>query len=135
MLTSRPPEASKLICYSSDQIPYVWDEVAPQIQRALDRGSNYTLDEIYEGLCTSKMQLWEWKDTAMVTAIHEEEGVKFCLYLALGGSKMNEWCNLMYIVEDWAKSLDCAEMRIYGRHGWARQLGFTVEYTKMSRKL
>ena len=138
-MTSHLKEKSKLVCYTADQIYHVWDEVKPHIQRALDRGSNYTIENIYDGLRTTQMQLWVWRadeiEAALVTTIQERKGVKFCLYLALGGSKMSEWGEHMPIVETWAKENGCEEMRIYGRAGWARPFGFDIEYTKMSRKL
>lgn len=130
---------SKLVCYSSDQVPHVWEQVKPHIQIALDRGSHYSTQDIRKGLCLSEMQLWCWLgegiEAALVTTIQEKRGIKFCLYLALGGTKMNEWAKHMHIVEDWAKDNGCTEMRIYGRAGWAKAFGFDIEYTKMTRKL
>ena len=130
---------SRLICYSSGEIEDVWHRVRPHIKRALDRGSNYTLDEIHRGLQSRKFQLWCWQGediyAALVTAIQESKGVKFCLYLALGGSKMNEWGDLQPVVEDWAKSKGCTEVRVYGRSGWGRKFGFETMYSKLRRKL
>ena len=129
---------SSLVCYTQDQIPYVWDEVQPLIKRALDRGSNYTLQDIRLGLCTSEMQLWTWRgekvEAALVTAIQSKDDAKWCLLLALGGTNLHEWKEHLPIVEEWARSHDCDELRIYGRSGWKR-LGFEIEYTKLVRKL
>ena len=137
MRISRRQGMSELVCYKDSQIPLVWDEVCPLIQKALDRGSRYTLKDIYEGLCSRKMQLWCWRDekihAALVTTLQEDE-VKFCLYLALGGSKMAEWAKYQPVVEDWARSKGCTEVRVYGRYGW-KKLGFTPIYTKLVRKL
>jgi len=130
---------SELVCYSSDQIPHIWEDVKGHIQTALDRGSIYSLQDIRMGLCTQQMQLWVWRDdevhAALVTAIQEKRGVKFCLYLCLAGSKMDEWGDLMHLVEDWAKEKGCTEMRIYGRAGWAKAFGFEIDYTKMTRAI
>ena len=132
---------SSLVCYSSGQIQDVWPHVKPHIKRALDRGSSYTLDDIYRGLQSTAMQLWVWQgseiEAALVTTLqtHDKTGVKFCLYLALGGSKMNEWADLQPVVEAWAKIKGCTEMRIYGRPGWGRKFGFKTIYAKMSKQL
>ena len=130
---------SEVVCFGSDEIPGVWDQVKPHIQRALDRGSIYSIEDIYTGLCDAKMQLWTWMDNgieaALVTTIQEKDGIKYCLYLALGGENMAQWQHYMHYVEDWAKDSGCTEMRIYGRAGWARAFGFEIEYTKMSRVL
>ena len=135
-------ETSRLVCYSSKQIHYVWPQVFPHIERALDRGSNYTLDDIFLGLSKAEMQLWVWQGVcrpkihaAMVTAIQTKNDTKFCLLLAIGGEKMDEWVEYLPVVEEWAKQEGCEEMRIYGRIGWARTLGFDVKYTRMDKKL
>lgn len=139
MQTSRRQGVSRLVCYTHDQIPHVWEQVKDHIQRALDRGSNYTLQEVRVGLCRSKLQLWCWRsdkiEAALVTAIQEEDGVKFCLLLAVGGSKLDEWKPYLSLVEDWAREKGCTELRIYGRHSWSRVLGFDVIHTKMKRNL
>ena len=129
---------SRLVCYSQDQIPHVWDEVAPLIKKALDRGSNYTLQDIRLGLCISDMQLWTWVsekiDAAMVTSIQSRDDETWCLLLTMGGKNMDEWKDCLPIVEKWAKDNGCTELRIYGRSGW-KKLGFEIEYTKLVRKL
>ena len=123
---------SRLVCYSADQIPYVWAEVEPLIKRGLDRGSIYTLPGIRVGLCLSKMQLWTWQNgtihAALVTTIQEDSGSRFCLLISAGGSRMNEWAKELHHVEKWAKENGCEELRIYGRSGWARKLGFEIVY-------
>ncbi len=135
MLTLPRREESNLRCYTSWQIDEVWCIYKPHIQRALDRGSNYTIDEVYEGLKKAEMQLWTYgQDAALVTTIQSRDDKTWCLLLALGGSKMDEWKGFLPHVDEWAKSKGCSELRIYGRIGWKR-LGFDVEYTKLVRKL
>jgi len=129
-------ERFRLFCPTSGEIDVYWPHAAPLIQRALDRGSNYTIDQIYEGLKTSAMQLWLWgSDAAMVTTIQNDEGTRWCLLLAIGGDSMDEWLPCLPIVENWARDCGCSEMRIYGRIGWARRTGYRVDYTKMSKEL
>ena len=139
MLTSSLKVVSRLVCYNSGRIQEIWPKAKPHIQSALDRGSNYTIDDIHTGLCSGKMQLWLWMgrdvEAAMITTIQTKNNVTYCLYLALGGSKMFEWAKHMPIVETWAKEHKCTEMRIYGRAGWAKAFGFDIDYTKMTRTL
>lgn len=129
---------SYLVTYQSCDIPNVWEEVKGYIESALIP-SNYTVDDILAGLCNKKMQLWVWKGSkiygALVTMIQTKNEITFCLFLALGGSKIEEWKDHLYLVEDWAKTNGCTEMRIYGRRGWARKFNFDIDYTKMTRKL
>ena len=130
---------SKLRCFSAASIPAVWGAVSPHIQRALDRGSRYTLDEIRAGLVASQMQLWAWVDggieACLVTTIQTDDESTFCLLLALGGSKMEAWIEFLPLVEEWARDNGATEMRIYGRIGWAKVTGYGVDYTKMSKRL
>ena len=128
-------EEFKLYCPHHDQIDSVWGDAKPLIQKALDRGSNYTIDQVYRGLRSKEMQLWMWgNDAALVTTIQNRDDKRWCLFLALGGECMNEWQEYLPIVEDWARSNGCQDMRIYGRAGW-KKLGFDIEYTKLVRKL
>ena len=116
----------------------IWDKVEGHIKRGLERQSEYCSEDILEGLCNSSMQLWCWQThydihAAMVTTIQFDDEKKWCLLLCIGGDSMSEWAPRLPIVEEWAKGEGCTEMQIYGRIGWARQLGFSVEYTKLSK--
>jgi hypothetical protein len=133
----RQQAVSDLTCFRSEQIPYVWDKVQPLIQRALDRGSNYCLDDILEGLCNGSMQLWTYGDMqcALVTTIQKKGDTKYLLFLAMGGEDLHVWIKYLPLVEEWAKQHGCTEARIYGRAGWARHTGYTIEYTKMVKEI
>lgn len=128
---------SELVCYKSEQIRGVWPQVRDHIKRALDRGSNYTLTNIYVGLRKNRMQLWTsqhggYIEAALVTSIQDG----YCLLLAAGGENLEQWIGWLPIVEDWAKENGATEFRIYGRIGWLRRLnGFRAEYTKMVKQL
>ena len=131
-------EQCRLCCYNSEQIDAVWAGYAPFIQKALDHQPNpgYTLDDIYDGLKLTAMQLWCWgHEACLVTTIQEQYGKKWCHLLAIGGSAMKEWLPYLKLVEDWAKSKGCEQMQIYGRIGWSRVLGYDVEHTKMVKDL
>lgn len=86
------------------------------------------------------MQLWASVrdgeiEAALVTAIQVKKGVKYLLFLALGGTNLKEWGAWFPRLEKWAKEQGCTELRIYGRIGWSRVFGFDVKYTKMVREL
>ena len=121
--------------YQSDKVQSVWAEVSPLIQRALDKGSSYTLEQVKEGLEQAKMQLWTCETdkihAALVTSLQDG----YCLLLTMGGSGMSVWKDWLPSVENWARTKGCNEMRIYGRCGWSKVLGYTVDYTKMSKAL
>jgi hypothetical protein len=126
---------TRLRCYPDYQIDAVWGTYSPLIQKALDQGSEYTLWDIYNGLRNREMQLWTWDtEAAMVTAIQTDK-VKFCLILTIAGKNMSDWVHYLPIVEDWAKDNGCHEMRLYGRIGWAKITGYSVDWTRMSKWL
>ena len=122
--------------YQPNEIDSVWSIAKPMLQRALDRGSNYSIDDLYAGLLKGEMQLFMWMDrAALVTAIQTKEGQKFCLLLALGGDSMSIWFEQLPFLEDWAKGQGAKEMRVYGRPGWSRLTGYDIEYVKLVKKL
>ena len=114
----------------SKEIPDYWDRVRPFIDRALKRGSNYTLSEIRDGLDKTELQLWVAEEgesikATLVTSLQEDKESKFCLLLALSGGDI-PWREWLTMFEDWAKYKGCEEMRIYGRRGWSRVLGYDI---------
>ena len=88
-----PQAKSELVCFLPEHIPSLWATVSPLIDKALPR-SRYTLSDIFNGLVTSKMQLWTAYsftggriEAALVTALQDG----YCLLLACGGENMAEW--------------------------------------------
>jgi hypothetical protein len=81
------------------------------------------------------MQLWTWgEEAAMVTTLQGDGKTRWCLLLALGGTNMDSWRGYLPVIDEWAKTKGCEEIRVYGRPGWKR-LGFDIEYAKLVRKL
>ena len=126
----------RLRCYSKDQIPSIWDKAKPLVESALNRGSNYTIEQVYSGLCRGEMQLWMWDfEAALVTSIQVKKGKKFCLLLVLAGKHMSTWFQYLPIVEEWARNEGAEEVRVYGRVGWSRMTGYKIDYARMSKQL
>lgn len=138
MQTSISVRRDAFSCYFSHEIPFVWDYVKDLIQRALDEGSDYTLDEIFKGLRSQEMQLWVWQPNeikaVLVTTIQNNNG-RWCLLLACAGEEMDQWKGFLPHIETWAREKGCDEMRIYGRRGWAKVLGYGIDFTRMSKDL
>jgi hypothetical protein len=130
-----PQVKSELFAFYPYQIPEVWDKIAPLIKQALDRGSRYTLTQVCEDLLDAKAQAWVSYNGGIEACLVTKIQDGYCLLLAAGGRNMQEWVKWLPEVEDWAKSEGCTEMRIYGRVGWAKVLGYDVEYTKMRKSL
>jgi hypothetical protein len=132
---------SSLVTYRSSEVPKIWPYVKPLIQKALDQQvyEDWTIDEVYEGLCERKYQLWTSEsdviEAAWVTAIQEKHGVTFCLLLACGGENVHAWKHFLEHVAGWAKTKGATELLIYGRPGWARLLKFETCYAVMRKGL
>ena len=145
ILTTPHKEKCEVRGYKSHQVPYIWDKVKPYIQKALDRGSNYTIEEIYGGLLAAEMQLWVWQGgckpeiyAALVTTIQNKDDLRWCLFLAIGGTRMDDWLQFLPDIEAWAKDKGCDEMRVYGRLPWARKLrafDYKAHWVKLSKRL
>lgn len=100
--------------------------VAHLIEKALERGSQHTMMSVFKGLTQGKMQLWTYGEkVALVTALVGEN----CLLLACAGYNSDEWLHFLDVVREWAKDHDCKYLKIHGRKGWSRKLGFTIEGT------
>lgn len=91
------------------------------IQKALDNGSQWTIDEVRDDLLSGNMQLWTYGefgiDACLVTRMTDH-----CLLLALSGYDMARWIHHLSLVEGMARQVGCTEMRIHGRRGWGRVL-------------
>ena len=122
-----------------EDLEAAWKTAKPLIQKALDRGSNYTIDDVESGLRWKTMQLWTYgTDSALVTSIQSKGGKTWCLLLACGGRDMELWFPYFPLLEDWARSKGCVEVRVYGRLGWARYLkpsGYGVDWVKLRKEL
>lgn len=134
-MLSLPANSNGLVCYLPEHIPSIWDQVHPLISKALERGSEYNRTDIFYGLLDGTMQLWTHHNNGIEAVLVTKLDDDYCLLLASGGENMAEWAKYLPLVEDWARSKGCKELRIYGRIGWAKVLGFEIEYTKLSKKL
>lgn len=108
----------------SYDIAGVWGLIRPWMDRALaaEKVQLYGLGDIYRALLNKEMQLWLANDMCCVTQIQNYPKAKVCVILLLGGEHPERWLDGIYVIEDWAKQLGCAETRVHGRRGWERLL-------------
>lgn len=98
--------------------------MADRIKTALERGSQYTLEAILWRLVEGSLQLWTYGNQAvLVTSLIDD----YCLLLCCSGDNMTKWLHCLERIEGWAKSEGCESMRIHGRRGWSRVLGYKIE--------
>ena len=115
-----------IVTYGPEHIPAIWNEIEPFIKKALDRGSIYTLEDVYDNLRECRMQLWCYRDpklrAVLTTGIIGDE----CFLITLGGNNIQDWIDAYPIIERWAIEQGCGSMKIHGRKGWAKILGFEI---------
>ena len=74
--------------------------------------------------------------SAAVTQIDKTECSKVCTLQACGGSGVNNWIQLLEVIESYARNNGCDCVRFMGRKGWARLLkNYRTDKVIMERKL
>ena len=120
----------KVIGITPVQVPMVWPNVAPLLEKAIDRGDGtMTLDGLRSMCETRDGQLWvilgdtQESCAAAVTAIQNSDALRYLLILALGGMDMYAWIHALdETLSRFAKAHGCSQVRLIGRPGWARVL-------------
>lgn len=124
-----------LVTYQPERIDDDWEQIAPLIQRALDRYPGFDIDQIYDGLCEARFQLWTCQsdrvDAVVVTSIC---GPALKL-VAAGGTDVHVWKHWLSEIAKFGKDNGCTRLEIDGRRGWLRVLGFNEVFTRMTREI
>lgn len=124
-----------------ESINAVWEVVEPLLQKAVDRSRDeWTTDDIRFELMNRNGQLWVAKRDGMIvgagtTQIINCPRLRYCLLKLGGGTQLQFYKWGIDIIEAWARSHQCDEMRVYGRRGWVRLLGYDEAYTVAAKRL
>ena len=95
-------------------------DFADVLQDALDDGGNtHTLGDIHRAIERDEMQLWEGRDSAMVTQIEETPRQRI-LHVALAGGNLDELEAMLPAVHAYGVHHFCTMMSLSGRRGWSR---------------
>ena len=118
-----------IVTYQQEDIPFVWQEIEPLIERYLERIKPPNLDKetLYDRLRCSKCQLWTWQDPKLRLIVITEIYSKKCCLVVASGEHLRS-CQEPFFegIRQWAKSIGCKSMTIRGRKGWSRLLNFKV---------
>ncbi len=114
---------------SPEDVPYIWDDVAPMLARVTERSEGeLEADDYLEPLSSGLMQLWivtEDKEItmSMVTQIIYYPQKKVLRTIALAGENFKEvHDNFIDLVESFAIRLGCSSLELWGRKGWKKML-------------
>lgn len=127
--SSSPEPELELIAHQRDILP-AFGLASRHLGRALERfGSFHTLESVLGRLLLREADLWlvregEQVSAALVTAMeHAPRGRCFVVEL-LGGEGMHRWIHLIRDLERWATLHGASRIRVLGRVGWGRMLGY-----------
>ena len=114
----------------------MWETVAPHLSKALARQGEFGAEDV-KALCRSNaMQLWYVPEShALVTQIQDKPLCRVCMIVLCGGTGLAASEAVMSEIERYARAMRCDELRIEGRRGWARVLGYEAIATVMRKKL
>ena len=124
-----------------DDVPYVWEDVAPMLAQAAEHSEGELEPEDFiEPLSTGEMQLWvayednERINATMITQFIQYPQKKILRIISLAGENFAEIKDFQSIIEGFAIKYGCIAIELWGRKGWKKLLpdwkdSYTV-YTK-----
>jgi hypothetical protein len=116
----------RLHCITQD-VDLIWPMAAKLIEAAMTKTNLSDFAIVADDVRAGHALLWiatNEKDlqAAAVTQVTKANGHKYCTIIACGGVDHKEWISLLDEVEDYARQMDCAAIRFFGRNGWSRLL-------------
>jgi hypothetical protein len=134
-------EDVKLYAYLPEQVPQIWPHVKDYIESSLLDNGHVTLQNIYDNLLLNNYQLWtpismDVQAAIVTTIVNDVNGATHCVILSCGGKNMNNWKDMVFDeIKNWARDEGCKFMKVYGRKGWAKLLGFNIVSYEMRKEL
>jgi hypothetical protein len=114
----------------------MWETVAPHLGKALARQDEFRAEDIRQMCCNNVMQLWYVPEThALVTQIQDKPLCRSLMIVLCGGEGLEQATAVTGVLEDYGRAMQCSEVRIQGRRGWGRVLGYEPMETIMRKKL
>jgi hypothetical protein len=115
-----------VFCLGADQIDRLWHRFAHHIYR-LERDGYLEANEIHHDLKDAQKQLWGLQDGEEIVGVAITRiSLRACEVVGAAGSApyvaMRE---LHRAIEEWAREIGCSRMRLQGRKGWIKLLGYT----------
>ena len=132
---------SALIPVPSRSVGGAWDKSSPYLKRALDESEgDYTLGDVRRMLDAAEGQLWTVYENGVMSGAGVTKTVKgkvglVCELWLYAGALPSNFLELLGEVETWAQAVGCVRMRVFGRRGWVRKLGWTERYTMADKCL
>lgn len=126
----------------ANDIGLYWPEVAPLLQKAIDKSQNdYSIHDIRSLLEARDMQLWIWLvdskvAACLVTVIANYPHRRVCQMPFIAGRFMKDWLKMETVIAQWAKERGCSQLEGFCRPGWTRVLkNWSIVWTTMRRDI
>lgn len=114
----------------------MWETVAPHLDKALARQGEFRAEDIRQMCAGNMMQLWYVPGThALVTQVQGKPLCRTLMIVLCGGEGLEQASAVIRTLEDYGRAMQCTEVRIQGRRGWGRLLGYESMETIMRKKL
>ena len=135
-------EEKPALCFAAmpEMIPDLWPKVKDLLQPAVDRShGRWSMEHLYYILMINQQTLWIAMDEnndpigVMTTQVVHYPCSKMLAFQFLGGHDLDEWwCDLLGVVERYAKDAGCAGIEATARFGFwptLKQSGIEKSYT------
>ncbi len=112
-----------------EDVPYIWDNVAPLLSKVIQHSEGeLETDDYLSNLMSGSMQLWIVTEDgkiilSMVTQIIQFPQKKVLRTIALAGEKFKEvHSQFSDMLASYALKNECSSLELWGRKGWKKML-------------
>lgn len=114
-----------VFCLGPEQIDSLWDEFSHHLYR-LERDGYLMAEEVRADLRDATYQLWGLQDKRRIVGVVVTRITgRVCEVVGGAGSaSYDDMRELHRKIEGWARDIGCSRMRLQGRKGWLRVLGY-----------
>ena len=126
------------------EIPYIWHEIKPLIDKALvhSQGELLTAD-VLSSLLNKELFLFigidgEEINSALIAELVDyprKRNFRILTWSTRSGHDFELWINLFNVIEEFAKSAGCTSLEAWVRKGLVKRLKWDHEYSVVSKKL
>ena len=118
----------RLVCMPPEFVQQFLPFARKYIDAAIERTGLSRASETHFDILAGSKLLWLIIDDAsdihgaVVTDVEQCQGQNLCVIFAYGSDNHKACAHLISDIENYARTIGCAAMRIYGRKGWVRHL-------------
>tara|TARA_E500000305_G_C4021977_1_gene239407 strand:- start:2078 stop:2533 length:456 start_codon:yes stop_codon:yes gene_type:complete len=128
----------------ASEVPRIWHEVRPLVDKALKHGDGEQLSEdVLQKLLNKQIILFAGIEAQELASICIAEVIvyprKKVLHIPIAATKSGRdfelWRDHFSVVEDFGKAMGCTSVSAYTRKGFAKKLKWTHEYLVLTKEL